>query len=518
MKKTSAKTILKRSASLILCVITLLLCACADSDTPDTSDIASGGVSDVINETQGAISEDTELQTQSGTSDTETVYEDTQTESATETDGITSAPATQPPVTQVPETQAPETQAPETQAPETQAPETQAPETQPPAPTVKTDTPTILGTYSQAADRIIIYGETEPDAKITYKCEGGITYTDSARGKYFYVEVNGAGKKNVTLYATADGKKASNSVSFDVSFENIAATSVFGGRNSRLYLRGTHETLFGSSYASNSTLESVRKLIDARLKTIQSLTGKDTKLIYILAPNPVNVYYDEMYPYLETDTRAPTASMQFASYMNGAGKHDDIIVPELIDVFELHKDEPIYFRTDTHWSELGAYYAYVEMMKYIRKDFPNATSHPLSDFNVIDTDCSAGDLSGMLKAGGMRECTPMLHAKFEQTGQFYNAKRDAGDIVCNIPVGTYPKISTVDDPSLPTGYLIGDSYGAFFLPFAGMGFRTLTVNDAILWDYSISAEKLKAEKPDYIIFVYTDRNIPNNLLQLVPGI
>lgn len=512
----------KRFVTLILCGITVLLCivssGCAPSsehtDTDILSDVTNGFETlhpseDTEADDSGVFEETENDQTlpQDQQSSNDTLYEDTED---TYTDGITTdGYITDSTIDQT------EGTIEETDPPLTQAPETDPPATDAPKPTVKTSTPEILGTYRQASDRIIIYGKTEPDALITYSWGSDSSFTDSARGEYFYVEVNGSGTQNVTLYATADGKKASDKVSFDVSFKSVELTDVFGGRNSRLYLRSTVDTLFGSSSTTEKTLQNTKTLITSKLKKIQSLTGKDTKLIYILAPNPVNVYYDQMYPYLVTNSRSSTAAMQFVSYMNGAGKHEDIIVPDLMKTFDLHKDEPIYFRTDTHWSELGAYYAYVEMMNSIKKDFPSASAHPLSDFTIVDTDCSAGDLANLLKAKDMRECTPFFHANFEQTGQFYTAKRDAGNIVCNIPVGTYPTVSTVNNSSLPTGYLIGDSYGAFFLPFAGMGFKKLVVNQGILWDYPINEEILKTEKPDYIVFVYTDRNIGGNLAQLL---
>ena len=38
----------------------------------------------------------------------------------------------------------------------------------------------------------------------------------------------------------------------------------------------------------------------------------------------------------------------------------DIIPVDIYDILNLHKDEYIYFNTDTHWSPLGAYYAYYQ--------------------------------------------------------------------------------------------------------------------------------------------------------------
>lgn len=46
------------------------------------------------------------------------------------------------------------------------------------------------------------------------------------------------------------------------------------------------------------------------------------------------------------------------------GKLADSVMPvDIYDVLNLHNNEYIYFNTDTHWSSLGAYYAYTEFCK-----------------------------------------------------------------------------------------------------------------------------------------------------------
>lgn len=56
---------------------------------------------------------------------------------------------------------------------------------------------------------------------------------------------------------------------------------------------------------------------------------------------------------------------------------DGVIPVDAYSVLEAHKDEYIYFRTDHHWSDLGAYYAYTAFCNAIGQTPP-----PLSDYTA----------------------------------------------------------------------------------------------------------------------------------------
>ncbi len=507
MKHFGLKCNLKRATSVALLAVCIFACACSDGGEADTS-----GTSSLTEE--NALTSPYDVTNNDETSpveDTDTLTENTTTDSTDKNSATTSDDKSDTGDTFA-DTSAPDTSYYDTSdSAVTTDSITTSPQVEP---TEKTAIPVITGKVSQAYDRVIIYGTTENNAKITYEGKNGEKFTDKARGHNFYIEVTGSGSDLITLYATADGKKDSNKVQVSVSFGGDQ-TNVFAGRNSRLFYRPTVSFMLGSVKANESALKYTKNRLTSVLKEVQERTGKDTKLIYLIAPNPVTIYYDEQYDYLIDATggrRHPTAGSQFVEYMNGDGKHEDIIVPDLLKVFDQHKDEMIYFSTDTHWSELGAYYAYAEMMKHINKDFPAAKAHPLSDFDIKIVDCAGGDLVSMLHADNLREETPFLIAKFKETGDVYPVKRsdNIGYRISGINWGLYPKDSYINNPSLPTAYALSDSYGAYFLPFAGMGFSQLRLHGANN-NTPIDIDEIAKYKPDYIIFTYTDRNIDSNL-------
>lgn len=59
----------------------------------------------------------------------------------------------------------------------------------------------------------------------------------------------------------------------------------------------------------------------------------------------------------------------------------DVKTVSIFDTLKMHNNEYIYFRTDHHWTQLGAYYAYEQLMKDMGK-----TPVPLSDFEKKEYD------------------------------------------------------------------------------------------------------------------------------------
>lgn len=81
---------------------------------------------------------------------------------------------------------------------------------------------------------------------------------------------------------------------------------------------------------------------------------------------------------------------KFAKYSNSEKREIEFIYSKLTDgvipvdaysAIEAHKDEYIYFRTDHHWTDLGAYYAYTAFCDAIGQ-----TPHALSDYTVKTKD------------------------------------------------------------------------------------------------------------------------------------
>ncbi len=88
----------------------------------------------------------------------------------------------------------------------------------------------------------------------------------------------------------------------------------------------------------------------------QELFGEDIRIYCMVIPTAVEFYCPE---------RAKSATMPESATIDTLYAHllPDVRQVRIRHILEAHKDEPIYLRTDHHWSPLGAYYAAQELCR-----------------------------------------------------------------------------------------------------------------------------------------------------------
>jgi hypothetical protein len=134
----------------------------------------------------------------------------------------------------------------------------------------------------------------------------------------------------------------------------------------------------------------VKHFVD-NLETIKSFCEKNNIVfIPVLCPSKHSVYDDEL----------PLGSVKYQN-----NRYDDIIAQSnhsLIDYRELLKAEkpllpyPLYYKTDTHWNPLGAYFADIEVSKALHKYFPDFPVLGLKDITIHQNISKDGrDLANM---------------------------------------------------------------------------------------------------------------------------
>lgn len=88
----------------------------------------------------------------------------------------------------------------------------------------------------------------------------------------------------------------------------------------------------------------------AALKGLQdALSEKGVSLRVMLVPTAAEILSDKLPPF------APNADQRAVAEAAGAAGLNTV---DVIGALSAHKDEAIYYRTDHHWTTLGAYYAY----------------------------------------------------------------------------------------------------------------------------------------------------------------
>ena len=379
-------------------------------------------------------------------------------------------------------------------------------------PSEPSEAPVVLG-ISDIGGKYLVYGSAEVDSVIRTEYPSGKTIDNVCNNKYFYIEVPVSYGDEVTFYATAPGKLISegNTVAM---IPNTGGGSVWGGRNSRIFYSGTYGFLTGNQADMGSLANLKAYIANKTIKEIQTATGKETKLIYAIIPDPATAYYDEQNEGVYVPQPLNTAMQSFVAEIDGC--HKDVYALDLFSVMRANKDKRIYFSTDTHYTEYGAYYVYLEIMNRVREAFPNATARTIEngDYTVEFYDIPGGDMCSMIGMS-MNEVVPFFIANFEDTGSYYLSKRADGIKSAGFGPRGWQRNSELQDSDNPTAYFLGDSYGCYILPFIGANFSKVWTNEGVLWSYGLDKAILEQNKPDYVILLICQRNVGPNFMSNV---
>lgn len=223
------------------------------------------------------------------------------------------------------------------------------------------------------------------------------------------------------------------------------------------------------------------------LNTVHSILGDSVKVYDMLAPTSFAVCLDE-----DTQMSLGGSSTRDAFNYTYSMMDPAIVKVPVLDTLIKHNADYVYFNTDHHWTQLGAYYAY--------REFCNAkgiTPHELSDFkenaypNFLGTFYSYSNQSEALgnnpdtlytyTPNGTNECIvstqdgndlnwPVVDDATEySTGSKYSA----------FISGDNPLV-TINNPSITDGsscVVIKESYGNAFVPFLVDHYQTVYVVD-----------------------------------------
>ncbi len=405
-------------------------------------------------------------------------------------------------LTTPPETTAPETTVPETTAPETTAPETTAP--------VDTETPPETEETTVA--------ETEPPQTVDKinLSRNRMTLTIGS-GSVVYAEV-----------ATSDGKGAS--VSWSISDKKIAtiASNPGGGVN----VKGVAE---GECTLICKTKDGVRAECQVVVRTVAAGKADENDTADFLA-NGLFIYGDAVYTqayygekaakyYAQTaeyykslfgeDVNvsvaiAPVSSMvieneEVAAKFSDQGDIQDKIGAQMsdninfVDVYSemyAHRDEYLFYKSDHHWTALGAYYAYRAFAESLGLE-PTALSD--LDYAVLNSAYhgSMYQMTKDIRVKGFVDVVEAYLTKKEHTMTVttmsgytanYNhcvVKNIGGYVSFIAGDNPYTVINVPENPQDKNILVLKDSFGDAFVPYLCEHFGNIIVVDVRYTDMNV---------------------------------
>lgn len=162
-------------------------------------------------------------------------------------------------------------------------------------------------------------------------------------------------------------------------------------------------------------------------------------------------------------------------------------------------ESPLYFVTDTHWNQLGAFVAYQAITKHLQEIFPAIKPLRWQDVNVTSRVEAGGDLARMLGVGKYVSEKPTM-VKLRNQHWVYSSHPPMPNL--DSETGHYlPFATEVNNPSLPKAYFVRDSFTIYLQPFLSENFKRAL----FYWNYRRSKEddfhpqEILNEHPDIVI-------------------
>ena len=186
-----------------------------------------------------------------------------------------------------------------------------------------------------------------------------------------------------------------------------------------------------------------------------------------------------------------------------AGMGQNVKTIPLHDVMMSHRTEYIYFRTDHHWTALGAYYAYVQFCTA-----KGITPHNLSDYEVSQF---PGFLGSFYNDGGKPDAMkndpdtvnayhPVSATASMKHGDNENSPLTGGQVIfdestasASLKYGTFimgdNPFTVIENPEVSNGescIVVKESFGNAFVPFLVDHYQTVYVVDYRYYSGSIT--------------------------------
>jgi hypothetical protein len=202
--------------------------------------------------------------------------------------------------------------------------------------------------------------------------------------------------------------------------------------------------------------------------------------------------YSELMPDGLTRSRVASRQDQLIEYLK---RRSDVRVVDLRPaLMEAKAVNQIYYRTDTHWNELGVFAAYQTLLAELSKESDALRPMRESDFEVARESYS-GDLAGLLGLYDvLKESRPRLRLRRGARASIEGECRDVGRCASKIEGATLPRV-----------VMYRDSASSYLIPLLAEHFgRGVYVWDR---DWKFSNELLEAEHPDVLILEMVERRL-----------
>lgn len=271
--------------------------------------------------------------------------------------------------------------------------------------------------------------------------------------------------------------------------------SVLLGKNGWLYYAKDGDINMVDDYRGITMFsdEQLKKIKDNLEEQKNWLEARKIPFVLLFAPNKETIY-PEYLPDNIKKVQEKTRLDQLITYLK---KNSDVDIIDIRNELINNKSQgTLYYETDSHWNELGAFYGQKAIMSEVNKYIPKVKSKDLSDFNLIkETDTEGGDLAKMLS----------LQEQYKENTVKVVPKTPYGWHI--VPDSNYALtqglVTENNNKTLPRLLMFRDSYTINLQPYLSDYFSTAVYQ----WNHSFDSNLVLEAKPDIVVHEVVERYI-----------
>ena len=268
----------------------------------------------------------------------------------------------------------------------------------------------------------------------------------------------------------------------------------FKGMDGWIFYAGnrTVESYRGFNPLSSDQLEQWRNMLEKKKAFLKS---QGIEYLFVVAPNKSSIYPEYLPSWIQKSGKV-TPLDQLVAYLKDNSKVEILDLRNVLKA-EKRKGPLLYFQTDTHWNQLGAFVAYREIMRSVGQQIHTATALSLDKVKIEYREVKGGDLALLLGTqDDVTEEVPVLTPLIKQSKVIFRTGGPSHELLMESP--------SVDPPR---AIMFGDSFANALSPYLSEDFSSIKYMLAS-WTEQTSIKKILTEnKPDIVIEERVERHI-----------
>jgi len=246
-----------------------------------------------------------------------------------------------------------------------------------------------------------------------------------------------------------------------------------------------------------ATLESIRRNLLQRQHWIEA---HGAKLFFAFPPMKPTVY-EEFLPDDMKPIHRPSRMETIINYLKVTTNLKVIDLNPTIMGAKQMESKPLYYKRDTHWNHLGAFYGYQAIIDTLNNYFPEIGDPlTLENYHLGAEQTNFGDLSALVGLQDFLLREEVLLFPKQPCNCIEEFRRESPTIPLKYPAISFINKEPLNNLSL---FFFRDSYANYFIESINMHFE----ENVYLWTYGFQPDAFISGYPDLVVYEVMERFI-----------